>query len=214
MSNFLKHTNCKKCGSSDALALYRGGTAYCWSCKTYFRKNEKNQIEENEEEHKYPPSLPEETLEWIKYLYSLDTPSRRLKASTLEKYGVKVAVNEETGEPETHYYPCYKNGVVIGYKIRDLVNKSFRCVGNLKNPTLFGSNIFPSGGKLLIIVEGECDALAASQMLAERGKNYSVVSLPLGANIKSIKDNYEYVDSFQCIMLGLDQDDVGKEATK
>lgn len=30
---FIKHTSCDKCGSSDAKALYKGGSSFCFSCR-------------------------------------------------------------------------------------------------------------------------------------------------------------------------------------
>lgn len=35
MSEFLKHSACPKCNSSDAFALYAGGSGYCFSCGYY-----------------------------------------------------------------------------------------------------------------------------------------------------------------------------------
>jgi len=32
MANFLKHTSCEKCGSSDAKGLYDDGSSWCFSC--------------------------------------------------------------------------------------------------------------------------------------------------------------------------------------
>lgn len=37
MSDFLYHEACPKCGSSDAKAVYVGGGAFCFSCRTAFR---------------------------------------------------------------------------------------------------------------------------------------------------------------------------------
>ena len=33
-SNFLYHSNCDECGSSDANSVYDDGHTYCFSCKT------------------------------------------------------------------------------------------------------------------------------------------------------------------------------------
>lgn len=32
MSDFVRHTSCPRCGSRDNLALYRGGSGYCFGC--------------------------------------------------------------------------------------------------------------------------------------------------------------------------------------
>ena len=37
MSEFIRHEACSKCGSSDAKAVYVGGGAFCFSCRTAFR---------------------------------------------------------------------------------------------------------------------------------------------------------------------------------
>ena len=37
---FLYHTSCERCGSSDAKAVYSSGTAFCFSCESYFSDEE------------------------------------------------------------------------------------------------------------------------------------------------------------------------------
>lgn len=37
MSDFLYHTSCDNCGSSDAKAVYQGGSTFCFKCKRYTR---------------------------------------------------------------------------------------------------------------------------------------------------------------------------------
>lgn len=39
MGSFLKHIACEKCGSSDAKAVYEGGSSFCFSCRTASKPN-------------------------------------------------------------------------------------------------------------------------------------------------------------------------------
>ena len=63
-----------------------------------------------------------------------------------------------------------------------------------------------------IFITGNCDAMAAYQMLKDQGKNYAVVSTPTGANTKAIKDNLEYLESIETVVIAFDNDKVGNEA--
>jgi hypothetical protein len=39
MADFVRHTSCESCGSSDAKANYSDGSSYCFSCSTYAGPN-------------------------------------------------------------------------------------------------------------------------------------------------------------------------------
>ena len=78
---------------------------------------------------------------------------------------------------------------------------------------LFGQQLFKEGGKYLTITEGECDAMAAYELL---GSKWAVVSIIRGAAgaVKDIKDNLEYIESFDNIVICFDKDKQGIEAAK
>ena len=128
---------------------------------------------------------------------------RNIKQSTLEKYGVKIALNG------AHYYPYGKDI----FKIRGK-NKNFRWSGDGEKNPLFGMDVYPAGcAKIITVVEGELDALASSQMLSA-DMRFPVVSVRDGcaSAIKSCKDAYEYLSSFTQIVFCFDNDDVGQKA--
>ena len=79
---------------------------------------------------------------------------------------------------------------------------------------MYGQHLWGEGGKRLVITEGELDALSVSQ--AYGNNKWPTVSLNSGATsgIQNIKDNYEFVTSFDEIILMLDMDVQGREATK
>ena len=45
-------------------------------------------------------------------LSSADIPDRKIKKSVVERYGVKVGMSPENGEPMFHLYPVTKDGAV------------------------------------------------------------------------------------------------------
>jgi twinkle protein len=76
--------------------------------------------------------------------------------------------------------------------------------------TLFGSHLW-SNGKILVICEGEIDAMSVSQM---QNHKWPTVSLPNGAKAakKALLSNYDYVTSFNSVVLMFDNDEPGREA--
>ncbi|UZT50202.1 primase/helicase protein [Enterobacter phage 02_vB_Eclo_IJM] len=104
-----------------------------------------------------------------------------------------------------------RSGTKVGQKVRD-ADKNFTAIGSVKNDLLFGSQLW-SGGKKIVITEGEIDCLSVAQV--QDGK-YPVVSLPLGAKSakKTLAANLEYLDQFEEIILMFDMDEPGREAVE
>ena len=187
------------CGSSDALTEYANGQTHCFSCGN----------------HTWPDEPKEErqimNLEDIQRLPILAIPDRGISQDVCETYKVHVELSETTGLPAIHYYPYFNDGQLIGYKKRIVEGKLFSTIGDMKGAELFGQHLC-GGGKFLIITEGELDALSAKQMLRGMGKDYNVASLPNGANAKAIKDNLEFIESFEKVVLCFDNDKAGLKA--
>lgn len=202
MANLIRaHQPCEDCGSHDALSMYDDGSSYCFSCNTY-RKNSVKEV----------VYMDEETLKDIKPeagLYPADgIPDRKLTADTCKKFGVKVIV--KAGGIAQHIYPYYnKEGKFVAQKVRTVSGKQFHWLGPAKSATLFGQNVFPAKGSYITVTEGELDAMSVFQM---QGSKYPVVSVKSGCtDVKSIKDNYEYLDSFDHIVLCFDGDEAGRK---
>ncbi len=212
------------CGSSDALAIYRKETpnggekhdGFCWSCERHFKRiNMDDAIPAPEEEHQDKEKKFEKVdLEEIKGLPIKSLADRGIREAVAEHYGVRVGFDAQTGEISHHYYPYKVDGKLTGYKERNIEKKEFHSVGNTRNCELFGQHLFGKGGRMLVITEGEPDAMAAYQMFKSLNKSYSVVSLPQGANIRGLKNNLEYVESFEKVVLSFDQDKVGQQAAE
>ena len=134
---------------------------------------------------------------------------RSISENTAKKYGVKAVTNYE-GKIIKHLYPYYINNEIAGYKVREK-NKMFVWKGTSQGTGLFGEQLFKAGGKYITLVEGECDAMAAYELL---GSKWPVVSIKSGAAgaVKDVKQSIEYLEKFDEIVINFDNDKPGKEA--
>jgi len=193
---------CNDCGSSDACALYEDGHTYCYSCEIrHDAKEEINVVTHITE----TPLLPD--LEGTKVG---PISERNLNAETLRAYDVRLKIEE--GVITKHYYPYVdKEGQLVAYKIRE-VPKSIYSKGNINKAVLFGQKKFNGNGKYITVCEGEIDCLAVYQML---GSKFPVVSIKNGAQgaYRDIKRCFEWLNTFDNIMLAFDNDEPGQTAS-
>ena len=203
-SCFLKHIACGRCGSSDANALYDDGHTFCHGCHTRGNEDEAESHERGYEDAKRQQAkkAPMEIKGTIKSI-----PERGITRATCDKYGV-------TQDNDNHYYPYTDSaGSVVAVKTRTVASKSFSTGGNFKGTGLFGQSLFAAGGKAVTICEGELDALAAFQM---NGSLYATVSVRSGAAgaLKDCKASFEWLDSFDSVVICFDADEPDQKAAK
>lgn len=205
---------CRKNGHDKAgnhLMVFEDGGKYCNRC---------GYIEHSDKKHTNVTMLPlpkkvTMSLAAYKELPFRDLEDRKIKASTCEVYGVNVAMSETDGSVISHHYPVRSEGILVGYKIRNLP-KTFKSVGDCKGKVdLFGQHL-TQGGKKLLITGGELDCLAAYQMLKAKYPTYepSVVSLPNGENISAISENLEWINKFEEVIIYTDMDAPGRKCAK
>lgn len=202
-SKFLRHDSCPDCGSSDALAVYDDSHTWCFVCETY--KNPDGSIELNKKETK-PMN---KDLKFYDNATTNAISNRGISQTTCVAYGVR-----QDPQGTKHYYPYYDaEGVMVAIKTRDVPTKNFSISGEFKDATLFGQQLFAKGGRTLTICEGEADALASYQM---QGSKYAVVSIRNGAAaaLKDCKANFEYIDSFETVVIDFDADEAGRKAAQ
>ena len=194
-------TECQSCGSSDARHVYEDGHSYCFSCNSYGKG-----------EHVERPSQPtNSSYNDIDHYRSYPITSRGISQEVVDHFKVKMSVNED-GRPESHFYPYTRNGKIVAYKERKLP-KEFRVHGDFKNVELFGQNLF-TGGRTLVICEGEIDVLSVAQAFKDyKGTIYPVVGMASASDTTSVLRNRDWINSFDSIILMLDNDDAGKKAT-
>jgi len=217
----LHKISCKDCGSGDAkqIFLQEDGTqdAYCYACDTYDPLKDTVKIKYKQEESTVM-TIPD-----ISNLKSLDIPDRLIRKDTVEYYGVKLALSESDGKSITeHYYPDHNNGELIGYEVRDCINKNFKAVGNRKGEfDLWGQSKAPLSRKLFI-TEGRLDAMTLHQVILDntppKYAQYkpAVVSLTRGATSvsKDLLHNRDFISKYEEVILCFDNDNAGKKATK
>lgn len=132
---------------------------------------------------------------------------RGISKATCERYGVKI--DTDRGE---YVYPYYNTeGRLVASKCRPVSDKTFYWEGDAKAATFFGFNTSKTK-KTLLITEGEFDAMSAAQMTTIG----SVVSVPNGAQsaAKFIKNNLQWVESFEKVYICFDNDEAGLIATE
>lgn len=219
------------CGTKSGLQVFLqdDGTydGFCFACGTYVADPYKDKpanyrpvvnkksAEEIEQEMREIASLPSKAL-----------TDRKLRASTLEYFGVKTALSEEDGETVVaHYYPYTKQGKIVAYKARLVENKKMWAVGSMKETDLFGwDSAIATGAKKLFVTEGELDAMSLYQICTDHNKgtqyeNYlpAVVSIPNGAGgaAKDLLRNLSKIrEHFREIVLVFDMDAPGRDAVE
>ncbi|MBM68191.1 MAG: hypothetical protein CME43_01775 [Haliea sp.] len=142
------------------------------------------------------------------------------------------------------YCPAYnQKDQLVGYHVRnDAVKKAknegkkvqgapFYSVGDVRASTkLFGQNKFEKGGKFVVLCSGQADARAVFTALntekvfnSELGKKVMkvskfitpVVSTQCGESaVAQIRANYEWLSSFESVIIMYDQDDAGREGAE
>ncbi len=110
-------------------------------------------------------------------------------------------------DSDTVMFPYFKNGVLTNVKYRSISSKKKMWQEKEAEPTLFNRDSVQ--GKNLIIVEGEYDCMALGQYGIES------VSVPSGASdFRWLETEWDYLDTFDEIVLCLDNDPAGQEATR
>jgi len=211
MSSVISRAQCPQCANKgednnkDNLAIFDDGHTHCFKCEYHTKGNQPFRATKTTEQD-------DSWLEEYKGDY-FPLTDRRIRAETLEKYKVKVEVDDD-GKDIKHHYPYFnQKGDMCGIKTRLVKGKRFFGKGDTsKDNQLFGQHLIKPGGIAITICEGELDAMSAYEMF---GNKYNFVSINNGANcIDNIKANLEFLDSFESVVLCFDDDEAGREAAK
>jgi twinkle protein len=198
MSEFQKHGPCEACGSSDGVGWYDDGHGVCFVCEKYYGSKDSNKKETRKlSEKPTGPITPVTTV-------FRAIPKRGLTEASIKKFSIDI--NMDKDKDVAHRYPYFKDGQHVANKVRKRSEKAFYWEGNPRNAELFGQHLFPAGSaKAVTVVEGELDAPSGWLLL---GSRYPVVGLPsVGHAVAAVKTNFEYLNSFDEVVLCLDADE-------
>ena len=192
------HEPCPSCGSTDNLARYDDGHAFCFSfdCTHY--------------EHGTTGTNNISVVSNNSNMYSSimgafeSLPARNISEETCKKYSYSKG---EYQGAKCQIASFYQGGVIVGQKIR-LKNKDFRTLGDCSG--LWGKHLW-STGKKIVITEGEIDALSVAE---SQNCKYPVVSIPNGVSSakKAIAKDLKWLLGFEEIILMFDMDTQGQKA--
>lgn len=197
---------CPQCGSRDNLARYSDGHAYCFSPGCGHRER----ADGSPERH---PQQQRSRMELLQGGVIEAIPNRGLTKETCARYGYRVG---EYRGGKCHIAPYYDDaGTLVAQKVRFKENgeKAFVFPGDPRAAGLFGQRLARDAGKMVVITEGELDALSVSQAL---GNNWPALSLPKGAGnaAKDIARHVSWLSRFDKVVLCFDMDDPGRKAVE
>lgn len=206
----LGHAPCFECGSSDAMACY-DDHSYCYSCNKSFLYNSKNQKPTTfvDRSRASDDSVPVYK-DGIRV--GPDKPTtlmdRKVSAKSLEFYDVTLEIQD--GVVKKHFYPYTdKDGVLCATKVRICdPEKDFFISGDIRKGTLFGQSKVKGNDRYITICEGELDAISFYELTG-----FPAVSVKSASQaLKDCKENFDFLNSFENVILCFDQDVPGQKA--
>jgi twinkle protein len=191
---------CPKCLSADNLARYEeDGHAHCFTPGCGYREPATGERAVAVTAPKFEPVMGD----------CLYLEARCLGVETCTKW--RYQVGEYKGKP-VHIANYYDDRELVAQKLR-FADKTFAILGDAKRMKLYGEWLWRDGGKMVVVTEGEIDALSVSQA---QGNKWPVVSIPNGAQAasKAIKGSLEWLEKFESVVLMFDNDEHGIKAAK
>lgn len=219
------------CGTRQGLQVFADPETgkvdgWCFSCNKYVAHPYGKPV--GIEDVELPKEKTEEEIQLeileVETYPVLDVPSRKLRGSSLGKFGARTSVSEEDGKtPTAIYYPATRNGKLSGYFIKTLSEPRHSwSIGDLKKADPFNwEQAKSSGAYRLIITEGPDDMVAVDRIyeLHNNNKDYhpAIISLPRGAG--SVKSSLgpiaqEISRLFRDVIICFDNDKVGEKAVQ
>lgn len=201
-SVLLYKTSCDDCGSSDACCVYSDGHTHCFSCGAHHSKGTAS-----------PKVDDEPANDDLLHGEYRDLAARSIREETCRKFGYMVG---RMGGNAVQIAP-YRNkkGKLVAQKLRFKdKDEGMPWAGNNRQAyQLFGQHLWGSGGKRVVITEGEIDAMSVSQLQDNKWPVVSVINGCDGA-AKDVSRQTAWLESFDEIVLMFDMDEQGQRATE
>jgi len=202
MSQFSHHEPCPQCGSRDNLARFDDGHAYCFGCRYY----------EPGDEDSGPPQKEKRMATDLIEGEARSLPKRGINETTARKFRYQVGTHK--GRPvQIANYAGVDGRPGAGQKIRTKDKEFFWKGSPSDSEPLWGMSQWRDDGKIVVITEGEIDAMSVSQIQSNK---WPVVSLKDGAHsaVKSISKAVDWLENFERVVFMFDQDEPGMDAAR
>lgn len=226
----LRNQPCNYCGSKDNRQVYENGWSHCFTpgCPKPDVNEDMMEIDDLEAEFAAinGTSISKQTKKPYQdrsalvrevnteYPFAADS-ERKIPVEVMKYYGCRVAYDATGKISEKYYaYGVGENNTAEGFKIR-VLPKDFNAKGSIgKISGLYGSHLH-TGGKRIVITEGEEDAHAVQAAWFKKYKKFYPVESLRGASItKDLIEDRKRLRNFDEVVLWLDNDEAGKEALK
>ncbi len=195
---------CEKNGndrSGDNLGVFDDSHCYCFACGHYIRA-----------EGTEPIPLKKVKLGDVDQRFITgqmgELAHRGIDKDVCRRFRYKKAMVPNHDYVEVADYLV--DGTLVAQHIRTKT-KQFKWIGQFKKVRLWGQHMWRSGGKRIIVTEGEIDAMTVWQVM---GKKWPVVSIPSGVKHapKAIRNSLEFLSSYNEVIFCFDMDEAGQAA--
>ncbi len=193
-----QRTACPDCGSRRALSEENGWT-HCFACGTNRKVGEDDGDQEARRD--YSGFASGEALPLTK---------RHVSQEVARKYGYLIGTYNDKPCQIAPFFD--DKGRLVAQKIR-FANKDFTITGDAGKMGLFGKQLCRGHGKMIVVTEGEIDALSFCQAM---GLSWPAVSLPNGAQsaARVIRRELEFLEGYDKVVLAFDADEQGQAAVE
>lgn len=211
-SEFVTHIPCDNCGSSDANSLYTDGHTHCFACNHH--KNGDGSKTQAPARKVMQGLITGEVSPLI---------ARGITQATCQHFNYMKGTYRNRPVQIAPYYDA--DGNMVAQKVR-FQDKTFAWLGDPKTALPFGATKFAKAGKMVVVTEGEIDALAMSQVQDNR---FPVVSIACGADkptndegkalpMAKIKKyaaiHRDYFRNFEKVIIMFDSDEQGRASAR
>lgn len=209
---FLRHEPCPSCGSRDNLARHTDGYAKCYTtgCNYYEKANTKPNGEDSALQMLSLSKEPKQKSILAIKGNCEDLPTRKLREDTCRFWSYRTDIVDDSPVHYAYYLDDERKPVACKLRYPD---KTFAWIGDASKAGLYGKWLWPNHGKMIVVCEGEIDALSISQLQQNK---WPVVSLANGAQsaVRSIKSNFDWLNGFDNVIFMFDMDEPGQKAAK